>query len=158
MEQKDGVSPLRNCWVYLVFFGWCRVDFGASTGLKWKQMLCYKDVTHEQKWRNKDGKCGSYPVSLVLCSWYSGLYLCEGATKQVWYLFHLCMWMRTLEMGITCIYFVSGAKDKAMINLVCYAKLCFWTAEKGICQWSALQECNPSGFLIIKFIFPVSVS
>lgn len=50
------------------------------------------------------------------------------------------MWMRTLEIGATYIYFISGAKDKAMINLVCYAKLCFWTAERGICQWSALYK------------------
>lgn len=50
------------------------------------------------------------------------------------------MWVRTLETGATYIYFVSGAKDKAMINLVCYAKLCFWTAERGICQWSALYK------------------
>lgn len=48
-----------------------------------------------------------------------------------------CMWVRTLEIGATYVCFVSGAKDKAMINLVCYAKLCFWTAERGICQWSA---------------------
>lgn len=131
--EWGSVPPPRNCrYVHLVGF-W--VIPQRLWSIHWAQSWSHA-VMPSQQCRNR-GENVAFPQGVCV-----GHRVCPFVHKQqnssgIHSL--LCMSEDSWD-GSNLGLVVSGAKDKAMINLVCYAKLCFWTAGRGICQWSALYK------------------
>lgn len=116
-----------------------------------------QDVMPSQQCRNRGGKCDISPGGLGSVLGTGFIALCRNSRTLLVFI-SLCAWVRTLEIGATHVSFVSGAKDKAMINLVFMLSCVLNCREGDLPVISTVQEYNPSVFLIIKFIFTVSVS